>query len=198
MRVFILCTGRSGSKSLIRACEYISNYTASHESLSKMIGDSRFEYPNQHIEADNRLAWFLGTLDKKYGKEAIYVHLSRDKMKVVNSFKNRWGYQGSILKAFSEGILMQGFKSKTEQEKIQIINDYYDTITNNIELFLKDKPHSIQMNLETISQDFSRFWSSINAEGDFESATASLDIPINTTIQSKPNIINLIKNKLKS
>ena len=109
MRVFILCTGRTGSKSLIKACEHITNYTASHESRSKLIGENRFRYPDDHIEADNRLSWFLGTLDKKYGKEAFYVHLKRDKTKVIDSFSQRWTNQGSILKAFSEGILMQGF-----------------------------------------------------------------------------------------
>ena len=34
MRVFVLCTGRSGSTTFVRACQHIDNYTASHESTA--------------------------------------------------------------------------------------------------------------------------------------------------------------------
>lgn len=198
MRVFILCTGRTGSKSLIKACEHITNYTASHESRSKLIGENRFKYPDDHIEADNRLSWFLGTLDKKYGKEAFYVHLKRDKTKVIDSFSQRWTNQGSILKAFSEGILMQGFNKLSQQEKKQIAIDYQLTVTNNIELFLKDKTNKIEINLETINEDFIRFCSVINAKGDLQASVDSFNIPTNTTKQSNPSLINWIKNKLNN
>jgi len=67
MRVFILCTGRTGSTSIIEACKHISNYTADHESLAKVFGNQRLDYPDYHIEADNRLSWHLGALNKKYG-----------------------------------------------------------------------------------------------------------------------------------
>jgi len=195
MRVFILCTGRTGSKSLINACKHLSNYTAGHESRSKLLGASRFEYPENHIEADNRLTWFLGTLDKQFGKDAFYVHLTRDKIKVAASFNNRWSNQGSILKSFSEGIMMQGYKKLSEQERMQVIHDYIDTVNNNISVFLNDKPHTLEMSLESIQEDFPSFCKMIHAQGDIDLALDSFNTPINTSKQSEPGLVNWIKNK---
>lgn len=198
MRIFILCTGRTGSKSFVKACENLNNFTAGHETRSKLLGDERFDYPDNHIEADNRLSWFLGTLDKKYGKEAFYIHLTRDKQKVVDSFKNRWTNQGSIMKAFSEGILMQGQKNKSSQEQIQIISSYYDTVNDNIVSFLKDKPNKMDIRLETINEDFRRFCEVINAEGNIDLAISTFAIPTNTSKQLNLGLINWIKNKINN
>ena len=54
MRVFILCTGRTGSTTIIKAARHIKNYTADHESLARKFGEDRFKYPDNHIEADNQ------------------------------------------------------------------------------------------------------------------------------------------------
>lgn len=65
MNIFVLCTGRSGSKTFIKACNHITNYTCGHESRAKRAKlESRLnlDYPPNHIEADNRLSWFLGRL----------------------------------------------------------------------------------------------------------------------------------------
>ena len=67
MNVFILCTGRCGSMSISRACKELDNYTSGHETRITKLGDERINFPENHIEADNRLAWFLGRLDEKYG-----------------------------------------------------------------------------------------------------------------------------------
>ena len=48
-----------------------------------MIGPERLDYPDQHIESDNRLAWYAGRLEKRYGDDAFYVHLKRDRQRVV-------------------------------------------------------------------------------------------------------------------
>jgi ferritin-like protein len=48
----------------IRACQHITNYTAGHETRSTLLGEARVAYPDQHIEADNRLSWMLGKLGK--------------------------------------------------------------------------------------------------------------------------------------
>ncbi|MEA3462113.1 MAG: hypothetical protein U9R49_09555, partial [Bacteroidota bacterium] len=104
MRVFILCTGRSGSLAFSRACKAINNYTSDHEGRARRLGADRFAYPDQHIEADSRLVWFLGALDRDFGNDAFYVHLIRDKKKVVASYNRKWVRYGSIIKAYCEGI----------------------------------------------------------------------------------------------
>ncbi|MEJ1383421.1 MAG: hypothetical protein RPV21_03475, partial [Candidatus Sedimenticola sp. (ex Thyasira tokunagai)] len=67
MNIFILNTGRCGSTTFIEACRHITNYSAAHESRIQLIGDRRLAYPQNHIEADNRLSWLLGRLEHTYG-----------------------------------------------------------------------------------------------------------------------------------
>ncbi|MCF7814082.1 MAG: hypothetical protein K9N09_08240 [Candidatus Cloacimonetes bacterium] len=179
MRIFILTTGRAGSKTLIEACQYINNYTASHESLTKFFGEKRLDYPDDHIEADNRLSWFLGRLDEKFGDEAVYVHLIRDRKKVVKSSMKRWIGRGNIMKPFCEGIYMTPTFTITSDQKKQISADYYDCVNSNIALFLKDKTKKMELHLESIEKDFIRFWKLIGAEGDLDSAIKILEIKHN-------------------
>ena len=105
MNVFVLCTGRCGSTTFARACSHIENFGVAHESRCAQLGDSRFAYPENHIEVDNRLSWLLGRLDRAYGDDAFYVHLRRPDQQVAASFLNR--YRGGIIRAYrGEGILM--------------------------------------------------------------------------------------------
>jgi len=165
MNVFILNTGRCGSTTFIKACEHINNYTAAHESLVTKCADDRFAYPPNHIEADNRLSWFLGKLDEKYADNAFYVHLTRDKQKTIDSFSKRQSY--GIMQAFKEGILLGG---EDNQSAEMIAEDYINTVELNIKLFLKDKTNKMSFRLENYSQDFEIFLQKISAEGDLKSA----------------------------
>jgi len=170
MRVFILCTGRSGSTSIIKACQHITNYSARHESLSKAFGKERFNYPENHIEADNRLSWHLGHLHKYYGDAPFYVHIKRNRDKTAESFMKRFYQTGSIIDSFCDGIRMVPSETLSEEERLQACYDYIDTITLNIEHFISDKTKSLTINLETIEEDFEKFWSQINAQGNFQNA----------------------------
>ena len=167
MNIFILNTGRCGSTTFIKACQHISNYSSAHESQSTLIGEQRLAYPENHIEADNRLSWILGRLDKIYANNAFYVHLSRDKNKTAESFARRNDF--GIMKAYREGMLMQEQQSNSSLELAQ---DYIETIESNIALFLKDKTHTLEFSLENAEQDFKQFWKQIKAEGDFNAALA--------------------------
>lgn len=111
MNVFVLSTGRCGSLTFAKACEHITNFTSAHESKSdyarsaesNAIPYQSLTYPGCHIEIDNRLSWFLGGLDKTYGRDTYYVHLMRDRDLVARSYARRW-HKG-IMMAFASGIL---------------------------------------------------------------------------------------------
>ncbi len=165
MNVFILNSGRCGSTTFIKACQHITNYTAAHESLLSHTGLQRFNYPQNHIEADNRLSWLLGRLDNKYANDAFYVHLTRNHNEVTTSFSKRINF--GILKAYEQGILMHEQHLLPAQD---IATDYIETVESNIKLFLRDKPNKIGVSVETIKKDFTEFWNMINAEGDLEKA----------------------------
>ncbi len=174
MNVFILNTGRCGSSTFIKACEHITNFSAAHESLSTKLGEKRFAYSDNHIEADNRLSWFLGRLDEKYGNNAFYVHLTRTKSEVISSFNKRENF--GIMKAYKEGILLGGEESQSIDS---IAEDYIDTVESNIHLFLKNKSNKITFNLSSANEDFKIFWQLISAEGDLNSALAEWKISYN-------------------
>lgn len=177
MNVFILNTGRCGSTTFIKACQHISNYSSAHESRCHLLGDDRFAYPAKHIEADNRLAWFLGKLDRYYGDDAIYIHLKRDHAATASSYAKRL-FPGGIIPAYRQGILQF---LPDEVPIMSVCLDYYETVNSNIELFLKDKSRKMDFALENASEDFARFWNLIEAQGDLAAALAEFDIAYNAS-----------------
>ena len=170
MNVFILNTGRCGSMTIIKACQHISNYTSAHESRCNLLGSDHFTYPENHIEADNRLSWFLGRLDRHYGDNAFYVHLIRDDNATATSFVRR--YNNGIIKAYRTDILMS---LPDGSEPLSVALDYCDTVNSNIECFLKDKSRRMEFRLENARQDFSKLWEQIGAVGDLDAALAEFD-----------------------
>ena len=190
MNVFILGTGRCGTASFIEATTFIDNYTAGHESRLRNYGPSKLHYPKNHIEADNRLSWFLGRLDKEYGDDAFYVHLTREKDKVAQSFNKRWNHKYGIINGYAKGVL--GLKNKN----IDIIYDYIDTVESNIQHFLKNKSNKMHIEIEKVKKEFPIFWKKINAKGELEEAIKTFNSPKNKSkfslfkkvIQIKQNI----------
>lgn len=176
MRVFIICTGRTGSHNIAKACSFIENYTSGHETRIAMSASEKLNYPDNHIEADNRLSWLLGSLDKRFeDNDTIYVHLKRDPALVAKSYNRRWHLRYSIVRAFSSGILMKN----SRQDDIKSCNDYVEVVNDNIEFFLKSKSNKLTINIENIDNDFKAFWKLINAEGDLEAALKCLSEPSN-------------------
>ncbi|MGC1249126.1 MAG: hypothetical protein WA865_23155, partial [Spirulinaceae cyanobacterium] len=139
MNIFVLNTGRCGSTTFIEACKHISNFSSAHESRSKLLGEDRLNYPNNHIEADNRLSWVLGRLDKVYGNDAVYIHLKRDDNATARSFVKR--FSKGIIKSYKDGVLMGSLDqdAPSNDAPMSVALDYCDTVNSNIELFLKDK-----------------------------------------------------------
>ncbi len=176
MNVFILNSGRCGSTTFIKACQHITNYSAAHESLLDKAGIQRLNYPENHIEADNRLSWLLGRLDKVYGDSAFYVHLKRNPHDTANSFARRIDF--GILKAYEQGVLMH---ETHRLPAYDIASDYIKTVDSNIELFLKDKSHKILVSLETVQTDFADFWQRIGAQGNCDDALSEWRINYNAS-----------------
>jgi len=169
MNVFVLCTGRNGSMSLVEACKHMTNYSSGHETQSHRFGNARLDYPAVHIEADNRLSWFLGRLDERYGNSAAYVHLLRDEEATARSYLRRW--ESGIMLAYHGGMLQRLDDSKlTDADRLEVCVDYCQTVNSNIRHFLRDKPRRMVFRLENATEDFDDLWSFVAAEGDKEAA----------------------------
>jgi hypothetical protein len=181
MNVFVLNTGRCGSTTFIKACNHITNFSCAHESRAGILGEEHFDYPENHIEADNRLSWLLGRLERAYGDDAIYVHLKRNENDTAHSFTLR--YQAGIIKAYRAPGILMGLPEETDHMSVCL--DYCDTVNSNIELFLKNKTRKMQINLEDIDRDFVSFWKFIGAEGDINAALAEFTKRYNASQKSE-------------
>jgi hypothetical protein len=164
MNVFVLCTGRCGSTTFIKACKHIKNYSSGHQSRCHLLGNARFSYKTDHIEADNRLSWLLGRLDKHYGDDAFYVHLTRDLIDVARSFSDR---KFGIMEAYQKSGIIMGLRTDNQ---LKVAADYCDTVTSNIEFFLKEKNNKMIFKLENAVIDFPIFCKHISADVEMEKA----------------------------
>lgn len=182
MNLFILCTGRCGSTTFIQACSHISNYSSAHESRTSKLGPDRFAYPKQHIEADNRLSWLLGRLNRIYGDQAHYVHLKRDTLKTAESYVKR--YDGGIMKAYRGNGILMGISQDADPLSVAI--DYCNTVNTNIDLFLRDKSNVMRIDLQKVKEAFPIFCNWIGAEVNMEKAIATLNMRHNKTRVTPP------------
>lgn len=189
MRVFILSTGRCGSKSFIEGCRHIENYSSGHESLTKIFGAGRFDYKDNHIEADNRLSWELGKLNEIFNDDALYVHLIRDRDKVAKSTMKRYHQPGSIIDSYCEGIKKTPPETLDEQQRLTACYSYIDTVNSNIEHFMAGKPNIMTISLENIDVDFREFWIKIGAEGNLDNALKEFSIKHNPSTKRSLDIL---------
>src|SRR5690606_5938463 len=145
----------------------MTNFSAGHETRTAIIGRGRLNYPANHVEVDNRLCWFLGRLEDKYGNSAFYVHLKRNPEHVLQSLNRRWHLRENIVRAYADQIHMA-----TVKNPLLVCEDYMQTVNLNISAFLANKDNVMQINIEDAERDFPEFWRRIGAEGDLEKALA--------------------------
>ncbi|NNE62521.1 MAG: hypothetical protein HKN34_00420 [Gammaproteobacteria bacterium] len=165
MRVFVLTTGRAASKTFAHACQYIDGMTSAHESNCGQVM-SRLDYPDNHIEVDNRLVWFLGSIDQRYqDSDTFYVYLTRDIDKVVESYLSRWHLGISIVRAFYHGVLMNPKKPDiaTAKESCRL---FVQTVDENIHYFLRYRSNWSRVRVENLEQDFFQFIDKAGLSGD--------------------------------
>jgi 1,2-diacylglycerol 3-alpha-glucosyltransferase len=173
--VFVLCTGRCGSVTFAKACGHFSNYTSGHETRISKVGDDRLAFADGHIEVDNRLAWFLGRIQEKYGDQAFYVHLTRDEHEVAASYDRRWHHHCSMIQAFDQGI------ARHEAPHEEAGRELVRTINENIRCFLRDKPYQMTIDIAEIQSRFPEFVKRVGAQGDLDSALAEFSQQHNAT-----------------
>lgn len=181
----MLNTGRCGSATFIKACGHISNYTTGHETRTRLLAPQHLEYPENHIEADNRLVWFLGNLDLLYGDNAFYVHLKRNPDEVAKSYARRT-YVGGILRAYYDSIKMgaseKHFDKLSREELFLYAKDYVKNAEISINNFLKDKDKFETIDIDNPKENFINFWNMIGSEGNLQKGLLEFDIKYNKSI----------------
>lgn len=174
MRVFVLTTGRAASTTFAEAAALIDGMTAGHETHKGMV-EGRLDYPDNHIESDNRLVWFLGSLDRLYDDaDTFYVYLHRDPERVARSYRERWHITVSIVRAFYHAFLMNREKPDPERA-LQACRLFVTTVEDNIRFFLRDRRNWAEVRVESLEQDFFRFMDQAGLSGDREKISAVLN-----------------------
>jgi hypothetical protein len=174
MRVFVLTTGRAASTTFAEAAALIDGMTAGHETHKGMV-EGRLDYPDNHIESDNRLVWFLGSLDRLYAdSDTFYVHLSRDPEKVARSYRERWHIRVSVVRAFYQAFLMNRDKPDP-QRALQACRLFVGTVEDNIRFFLKGRSNWSEVRVESLEQDFFRFMDKAGLSGDRQQIAEALN-----------------------
>lgn len=189
VNIFVLSTGRCGSHTFAAACQHMTNFTAGHESRVRLLGDDRFAYPPNHIESDPYLAWFLGRLDREYGDDAFYVHLTRDAEAVAKSTATHWSWQGSFIRGYRNVLLQM-----TKAPRLDCARDFVDTVNSSIRAFLKDKTQWMAFEVEKAEVNFPVFWERIGAKGNIAAAIGEWDRKHNATPPAHHRFVGTTRN----
>lgn len=88
--------------------------------------------------------------------------------------KDPYGLQTNIIGAFSNSVICRQAPWRCPEERLQVCRFYVQTVTENIALFLKDKPHHMSMRIEEAQHLLPSFWEQIGAQGDLDAATREL------------------------
>ena len=158
----------------------MTNFTAGHETRARVIGEERLAYPAHHIEVDNRLTWFLGGLEDRFGDDAYYVHLTRDPDEVARSYNKRWHIRSTIIRGFREAVMMNA-----GGDPLDICRYYVDVVEENIAAFLRTKSHVMSIDISNAERDFPKFWAWIGAEGDLTRGLATIGRKYNATASER-------------
>lgn len=178
MRVFVVGTGRCGSVTFARACEAsIENYTVGHETRARFASLGRLNYPDQHIESDHRLGFFVGSIRKRWRPSlTFFVHLRRDAEATAQSWAKRYNIRGGLMPAFANGIVFRGMGTKrpprpahSSFDPVECARLYVRTMNDQIECALQGHREKIELWIDDLDESAAaRFLQRIGAEGDSE------------------------------
>jgi hypothetical protein len=142
MNVFLVSPGRTGTTTFSEAFSIIEGYTSAHETRVNELGVSRVSYPENHIECDNRLAFFMVRLTEKYKDSGVLVKLYRDEESIARSYNHRWR-RIYIMKAYSQGILLRDLSDNN----LDVCRDYVSYSYEQLNYFSSQWKHYVEIDL---------------------------------------------------
>lgn len=153
--IFVLSTGRTATTAFATASSFIPGYTAAHESRSTKPFAERLDYAPNHIEADNRLIFFLAHIEEKFGDDAYYVQLVRSPSEVSKSYSDRWHLSVSIVRAWTHGMRMIPRIKESEIEGC--CRDFVDWANSTLEIFLAKQKNVFRFDVSNAEAEYLRF-----------------------------------------
>lgn len=153
--VFVISTGRTATTAFAAASSFLPGFTAKHESRVSQPFSTRLDFAPNHIEADNRLIFYLAQIEEKFGDDAYYVFLKRDPAAIVKSYARRWHLTVSIVRAWTHGIRMI---PRIEEADIEdCCQDFVSYADSTLSLFLARQRHVMMFDTADAANEFIRF-----------------------------------------
>lgn len=143
MNIFIISPGRTATTHLASVFDGVSGFTSLHESRVEHLDlKERLSFPINHIEADNRLIWFLQFLEDIYAETSCLVIVKRDTKKIVDSYSKRW-FKTNILRAWTQGIHMLDI----DVHSTQAVESYVDFCYKSLSLSIPKWKYIIEIDI---------------------------------------------------
>lgn len=143
MNVFFISPGRTATTTFANAFQCIEGYTSLHESQVQRLGEDRIAYPENHLEFDNRLVFFLADLTQKYATSGgVLVIVHRDHHLVAKSYNQRWS-KINIMKAWSQGVHLRDLSQNTFDVALDFVKYCY----RQLDYFKPEWQHVVEIDL---------------------------------------------------
>ena len=143
MNVFFISPGRTATTTFANACKCVEGYTSLHESQVQLLGDKRIAYPENHLEFDNRLVFFLADLTQKFAaNRGVLVIVHRDHHEVASSYNRRWS-KINIMKSWSQGVHLR----ELSQNTYEVALDYVQYCYRQLDYFKPQWQHVVELDV---------------------------------------------------
>lgn len=144
MNVFVLNTGRCGSRTLFHALNgRIPDYTVGHETRADRV-EGRLDYPPNHIEIDNRLWFFAYCLRAQY-PESCFGWLQRDMRQVIGSFaRTSFSGEHGVLRGWSTHVI-RGRAPLLLADRMRVAESYVTAASHAVDGFWSGLPRIRQV-----------------------------------------------------
>lgn len=153
--VFVISSGRTATTTFAQAASHLPGWTADHETRVSLPLADRVDYPEHHIEADNRLLFYLPQLETRFGDDALYVYLVRDPEKIAQSYAKRWHLTVSVVRAYTHGLRM--IPRVSEDDVLSHCRDFVAYADQTFRAFL-DRQTNVQFfDIEDAETEFTAF-----------------------------------------
>ena len=173
-RLFVLTIGRSGSTAFAAACSHSTRFTVGHESRSRLLLPERLQYPDSHIEVDNRLVHYLELLAEQYSEDAGFVYLTRDPKAIVDSYLRRWHLSISAVRAHGTSTLLRAGGIDRDDRR-QITWDYVRLLDTRIRWHMARHEHSYELDGAELRSQLAAFWDHFHLGDGVKEAAAALE-----------------------